>query len=82
MCEAWIIFIYIRFGTKFYRQTVSIPMGTNCALLVADVFLYCYEIDFMMSLSGDKEAEILAAFNSTSRHLDDLLNIDKPIVTK
>ena len=30
----------------------------------------------MMSLSGDKEAEIMEAFNSVSRHLDDLFNID------
>ena len=35
--------IYIRFGTKIYRQTVGIPMGTNCAPLVADLFLFCYE---------------------------------------
>ena len=33
--------IFIRFGTKLYRQVVGIPMGTNCALLVADVFLFC-----------------------------------------
>ena len=32
--------IYIRFGTKLYRQTIGIPMGTNCAPLVADVFLF------------------------------------------
>ena len=51
-------------------------MGTNCAPLVADLFLFCYERDFMMSLSADKEAEIIEAFNSTSRCLDDLLNID------
>ena len=30
--------IYIRFGTKLYRQIVGIPMGTNCAPLVADLF--------------------------------------------
>ena len=35
--------IYIRFGTKLYRQIVSIPMGTNCAPHVADWFLFCYE---------------------------------------
>ena len=29
-----------------------------------------------MSLSADKDAEIIEAFNSTSRYLDDLLNID------
>ena len=46
--------IFIRFGTKLYRQVVGIPMGTNCAPLVADLFLFCYERDFMMSLSDDK----------------------------
>ena len=30
--------IYIRFETKLYRQIVGIPMGTNCAPLVADLF--------------------------------------------
>ena len=48
--------IYIRFGTKLYRQTVGIPMGTNCAPLVADLFLYCYERDFMDSLNHDNQA--------------------------
>ena len=43
-------------------------MGTNCAPLVADLFLFCYERDFMISLSD--------AFNTTSRYLDDILNIN------
>ena len=51
-------------------------MGTNCAPLTADLFLFCYERDFMASLSYNKVAEIIPAFNSTSRYLDDLLNID------
>ena len=38
--------IYIRFGSKLYRQNEGIPMGTNCAHLVADLFLFCYERDF------------------------------------
>ena len=50
-------------------------MGTNCALLVADLFLFCYEKDFMTSLSDDKQADIIHAFNTTSRYLDDILNI-------
>ena len=49
----------MRFGTKLYRQIVSIPMGTNCAPLIADLFLFCYEIDFMASLAYNKEAEII-----------------------
>ena len=64
-----------RFGTKLYRQIVGIPMGTKCAPLVADLFLYCYERDFMDSLIQDNQADVIEAFNSTSRYLDDLLNI-------
>ena len=71
----WIIF-FIRFGTKVYRQTIGILMGTNCAPRVADLFLFCYERDFMKSLSRENQADIIEAFNSTSIYLDDLLNID------
>ena len=54
--------IYIRFGTKLYRQIVGIPMGTNCAPLVADLFLFCYERDFMKDLSSDNQADVIKAF--------------------
>jgi hypothetical protein len=46
--------IYVRFGNTLFKQIIEIPMGTNCAPLVADLFLYCYERDFMLSLSEDK----------------------------
>ena len=68
--------IFIRFGTKLDRQTIGIPMGTNCAPLVADLFLFCYERDFMKSLSRENQADIIEAWNSTSRYLYNLLNID------
>ena len=50
-------------------------MGTNSAPCVADLFLFCYERDFMMSLSEDKQADIIDVFNTISRYLDDILNI-------
>ena len=53
-------------------------MGTNCAPFVADLFLICYERDFMTSLSDDNQADIIEALNSTSRYLVDLLSIDNP----
>ena len=59
-------------------ESGSIPMGTNCAPLVTDLFLYCYERDFMDSLNHDNQADVIEAFNSTTRYLDDLLNIDNP----
>ena len=70
--------IFIGFGSKLYRQIVGIPVGTDCATLVADLFLFCYKRDFMLSLSDNNQTDIIRAFNSTSRYLDDLLNIDNP----
>ena len=53
-------------------------MGTYCAPFVADLFLFCYERDFMLSLSDNNQTDIIKTFNSTSRYLDDLLNIENP----
>ena len=84
MCDALhylfdnIRIVFIRFGSKLYRQIVGIPMGTNCDPLVADMFLFCYERDLMLSLSDNNQTDIIEAIKSTSRYLDDLLNIDNP----
>ena len=59
-----------------YRQIMGIQMGNNFAPLFADYFLFCYERNIVLCFSGDKEAGFIEAFNSTSRYLDDLLNID------
>ena len=74
---SWTIFI-LGLALSYNRQIVGIPMGTDCAPLVADLFLFCYERDFMKDLSSDNQADVMKAFNSTSRYLDDLLNIDNP----
>ena len=42
-------------------------MGTNCAPLVADLFLFCNERDFVMPLSDNNQADVIEAFISTSR---------------
>ena len=79
VCEALTFLfdnIYIRYGSKLYRQIVGFPMGTNCAPLVADLLLFCYDRDYVLSLSEDNQTDVIVAFNSTSRYLDDLLNID------
>ena len=53
-------------------------MGTNCAPCAVLFLLFLYERDFMLSLSDNSQTNIIEAFNSTSRYLDDLLNIDNP----
>ena len=59
-----------------YRRIVGILMCTNCAPLVADLFLFGYERDFMLSLSDNNQADTVEGVNSTSIYRDDLLNID------
>ena len=46
MIEFLVDNIYVRFGGQLFRQIVGIPMGINCAPLLADLFLYSYENEF------------------------------------
>ena len=47
MLEFLIDNIFAMFSGRVFQQTVGIPMGTNCAPLLADLFLYSYEADFI-----------------------------------
>ena len=81
VCDALIYLLdnsFIRFGTILHTQIVGILMSTYCAPLIADLLLFCYERDFMMSFSGNTQADVIEALNSTSKYLDGLLNIDNP----
>ena len=53
-------------------------MGTYCAPLGADSFFFCNERDFILSLSGNNQPDVIEVFSSTSKYLDDLLHIDSP----
>ena len=75
VCKALSFIIdIVCFDNIVYRQVVDIPMGTNCAPLVAD--LYDYERDFMLSLSPTCQRDIIDPFNNTSRYRDDIFNMD------
>ena len=70
--------IYVQFDGMVYQQIVGIPMGTNCAQLTTDLFLYCYERDFMSILQKSKRCDLIDKFNDTFRYLDDIFTIDNP----
>ena len=61
-----------------YQQIVGIPMGTNCAPLITDLFLYCYERDFMSNLQKSRRFDLIDKFNDISRYFDDIFTIDNP----
>ena len=68
----------MQFEDRVYQQIVGIPISTNCAPLIADLFLYCYEKDFMSNLHKSKKLDLIDKLNDTSRYLDDILTIDSP----
>ena len=70
--------IYVQFGGMVYPELVGIHMGTNCAPLKADLFLYCYEKDFMSDVQKSKRFDLIDMFNDTSRYLDAIFAIDNP----
>ena len=61
-----------------WLEIEGIPTSTNSPPLVADLLLFCYEIQFSLSLYGNNQADVIEIFKSTSRYLDELLDIDNP----
>ena len=61
-----------------YTDKVLVFRWVQIVLLVADLVLFCYSIDFMTSISDVNQADSIEAFNLTSRYLDDLLDFDNP----
>ena len=51
MIEFLVDNIYVRFGGQLFRQMVGLLMGTNCAPLLAELFLYSYENEFLDKLT-------------------------------
>ena len=73
-----IIFFYL--AQSCIEKNEYILIDTNCTPLVADLFLFCYQIDFVLSLSDNNQADVIKdVIDATSRYLDDLLNIDKSL---
>ena len=70
--------MYVQFDGMVYQKIVGIPVGTNCAPLIVDLFLNCYERDFMSDLHKSKHVDLINMFNDTSRYLDDISTIDNP----
>ena len=64
MLEFLIDNIFVVFGGRVFQQTVGIPMGTNCAPLLANLFLYSYEADFEYSYRGVSRKDDVLSLNN------------------
>jgi hypothetical protein len=58
MLEFLIDNIFVILGGRVFQQTVDIPMGTNCAPLLADLFIYSYAADFILGLLKKNEEKL------------------------
>jgi hypothetical protein len=75
MLEFFIDNIFVFCGWRVFQQTVGIPLGTNCAPLPADLFLYSYEADFIQGLKKT-EKRLAWSFNFTFRYIDDVISLN------
>jgi hypothetical protein len=64
------------FGERLFQQTFGIPMGTNCAPLLADLFLYSHEADFIHGLLKKNKKKLARSFNFTFRYIDGVLSLN------
>ena len=68
--------IYVRFRGQLFQQMVDIPMGTNCAPLLVDLFLHSYENEFLDKLVKEGKRKLARKFNLSYRYIDDLISFN------
>ena len=76
MTEFFVDNMYVRFGVLLFRQTVGILMEANCAQLLADLFLYSYENEFLDKIIKEKKRKLARKFNLSYCNIDDLISFN------
>lgn len=66
---------YVTCGDTLFRQKIGIPMGTDCAPFLANLFLFIYEHEWMMK-TAKTDRSLAKGFNQSARYIDDLLAIN------
>ena len=69
--------IYVSVGNTIFRQRIGIPMGTDCAPLLANLYLFRLEYKFMKKLLKTNMSKA-RLFSNTFRYIDDLLTLNNP----
>ena len=65
--------IYVVCGDSLFKQDIGIPMGTDCAPFLANLFLYAFEYKWLLKKFEDKDFDTLNKFKHCFRYIDDLL---------
>jgi hypothetical protein len=67
---------YVSIGDKVFRQVIGIPMGTDCAPFLANLFLFSFEFQWMYEKLKKKQFYLLQKFKYCCRYIDDLFAIN------
>ena len=70
--------VYISVGNKVFRQCIGIPMGTNCAPLLANLYAFYFEYKIIYERTGSDNMSKVRTFSNIFRHIDDLLTLNNP----
>jgi hypothetical protein len=73
---------FVTIGCSVFKQVIGIPMGTDCAPYLANLFLYSYEFDFLNDTLKHKDFTTLHKFNKCHRYIDDLLAVNNDDLLK
>ena len=68
--------IFVECGGEVFQQVICISMGTNCAPLLADIFIYSYEAEFIQTLIRSGKRHLAKSFNFTYRYIDDVFSLN------
>ena len=74
MLECLIDNIFVMFVGRVFQQTAGMTMGTKSVPLLADLFFYSYETNFLQGLPKKKEKKLTRPFHFTFRYIDDVLS--------
>ena len=67
---------YVLYHDKVFRQVIGIPMGTNCAPYLANIFLHMYEYAYLKDLVDKGETETAILLSNTFRYQDDCIALN------
>ena len=73
MIELLIYNTFVQFGGCLFHQFIEIPMGTNCAPLLAILYLNTCENKSLGNMIRSGHRRLTRSFNLCYRYIDDLI---------
>ena len=67
---------YISFKDQVFRQCIGIPMGTNCAPFLANIYLHVFEYNYLQNLVNNNQVDVAKKLCNLLRYQDDCISLN------